>query len=577
MLTYNWGGETLPFFYLMKERNNLYTHSDGVYSVLEHWGVTPLMTGNNAAELSILKAKENKKLFFKIKNEFNTQDKFVEFFADKLYSVESRSHITVVEKNEHKLSLKVFYTYRRRNKGVHYFKVRKSMYFLTVNLNTGDLYIGHLIGYQNKRKISRSIRKNVFNEQTINSFKATLTTILNDNTQIPIVGPLNTQNVIEEIKKVFINELEKYHGGSFRYNTFVEVLYEFYLKKKDIKYPNNFNVFTKKWGVLPTKKELTKCGMKFIDALMLKNKLKGDRVKKALHECNYFNGGGLYLELVDIFGTDWVHQTPGVLKSCFEKENSSPLSIHNFEVLNKTEKRRCWDFLVEKNLMIPEGTVEHLSIRVIRDHVEFISFLRNEGVEVSWKAKNFEDFVHEHTQLSQLVSDYRKGDFKRIYPEGYYDVFVRPILIDNQFYVTNILDSTSTYNDESSFQSNCVRTYMSRAASFIISVRKGQERATVEYKITKNPKDSEFEVKREQYLGKFNKGLDESWKNVLEKVDERVKFVLSEWGYDILLEKKTKVGKTITSEIEFTDLGYPKWKNSTIFETSNNSFFLDDF
>ena len=70
-----------------------------------------------------------------------------------------------------------------------------------------------------------------------------------------------------------------------------------------------------------------------------------------------------------------------------------------------------------------------LSIRVIRDHVEFISFLRNEGVEVSWKAKNFEDFVHEHTQLSQLVSDYRKGDFKRIYPEGYYDVFVRPILI----------------------------------------------------------------------------------------------------------------------------------------------------
>jgi len=118
---------------------------------------------------------------------------------------------------------------------------------------------------------------------------------------------------------------------------------------------------------------------------------------------------------------------------------------------------------------------------------------------------------------------------------------------------------------------------MSRAASFIISVRKGQERATVEYKITKNPNDSEYEVRREQYLGKFNKGLDESWKDVLEKVDERVKFVLSEWGYDILLEKKTKVGKTITSEIEFTDLGYPKWKNSTIFETSNNSFFLDDF
>jgi hypothetical protein len=451
------------------------------------------------------------------------------------------------------------------------------MYFLTVNLNTGDLYLGHIIGYQNKRKISRSIRKNVFNEQPIHSFIGTLSTIINDNTEIPIIGGVNTQNVIKEIKEVFINELEKYHGAPFRYNTFVEILYEFYLKKKDIKYPNNFDVFTKKWGVLPTKKELTKCGMKFIDALMLKNKLKGDRVKKTLHECTYFNGGSLYLELVDIFGTDWVHQTPGVLKSCFEKENSSSLMIHNFEVLNKAEKKRCWDFLVEKNLMICEGTVEHLSMRVIRDHVEYISFLRNEGVEVFWKAKNFEQFVHEHTQLSQLVSDYRKGDFKRIYPEGYYDVFVRPILIDNQFYVTNILDSTTTYSDESSFQSNCVRTYMSKAASFIISVRRGQERATVEYKITKNPKNSEFEVKREQYLGKFNKGLDKSWKDVLEKVDERVKFALSEWGYDILLEKKTKVGNTITSGIEFTDLGYPKWKNSTIFETSNNSFFLDDF
>jgi hypothetical protein len=170
----------------MKERNNLYTHSDGVYSVLEHWGMTPLTTGNNFAEISILRAKENKKLFFKIKNEFNTQDKFVEFFANKLYSVESRSHITVVEKNEHKLCVKVFYTYKRRNKGVHYFKVRKNMYFLTVNLNTGDLYLGHIIGYQNKRKISRSIRKNVFNEQPIQSFIGTLATIINDNTEIPI-------------------------------------------------------------------------------------------------------------------------------------------------------------------------------------------------------------------------------------------------------------------------------------------------------------------------------------------------------------------------------------------------------
>jgi len=565
----------------MEKRNNLYSHSDGVYSVFEHWGVTPLMTGNNAAELSILRAKENKKLFFRIKNEFNTQEKFVEFFADKLYSVECRSHTTVVEKNEHKLSLKVFYTYRRRNKGVHYFKVRKNMYFLTINLNTGDLYIGHLIGYQNKRKVSRSIKKNVFNEQTINAFKATLATILNDNTPIHKVGRLiEPTDVLKQVKEVFVGELEKYHDGPFRHNSFVEVLYEFYLRKKSIKYPNNFNAFTKEWGVLPTKKELTKSGRKFIDALMLKSKLKGDKVKKALHECSHYRGSGLYHGLIEVFGTDWVHQTPKVLQYCFESEQGFKFTeniIRNFEMLSRAEKKRCWDFMVEHCFTGPEGTTKNITLRVIRDHVEYISFLRNEGIDVLWKSKNLEEFIQEHSELSQLVSDYRKGDFKRVYPEGYYDVFVRPILIENQFYVTKILDTTTNYNEESSFQNNCVRTYMSKAASFIISVRKGVERATVEYKISKNSKDSEFEVRREQYLGKFNKGLDESWKEVLEKVDERVKFVLSEWGYDILLEKKTKVGKTITSEIEFTDLGYPKWKNSTIFETSNNSFFFEDF
>lgn len=560
------------------ERNNLYYYSDGVFSVDEYWGKTLMYNENNSETLNFLKVKEKGKLYFKIKNSFNTEEKFKEHFADKLYTVESRRFVTVVEKNEHKLSIKIFWTLKRRNKGVFYFTTRKNMYFLTVNLVQGDLYLGHILGYQSKRKVSRSVKRNVFNKQNIGAFVSTISAIIGDN--LPSVINKTSTVILQELKDVFVSELERYHDGPFSTSNMSSILYEFYLKKKGIKYPNNFEVFTQEWGILPNKKQLTKSGMKFIDAFMLKNGFKGDVVKKTLHECQHFRGKHLYLGLVELFGTDWLHQTPGVVKACFEKQNTWVLGDQmrgDFENLTKSEKKRCWDFLVNNHLLCEDGSADYIPMTLIRDHVEFISFLRGEGVEVSWKSKGVEDLATEHYQLSQLVSDYRKGDFKRIYPEGYYEVFTQPIVVDKQFYVTKILDTTENYNEESSFQNNCVRTYMKKASSFIVSVRKGLERATVEYVVTKKSKKDEFEVTREQYLGRFNKGLDESWKDILEKVDERFKFVISEWGYDIFLEKKTKVGHVMKSDIEYTDLGYAKWSNPKIFDTSHNSFFLDNF
>jgi hypothetical protein len=555
------------------ERNNLFEHRIENYFITEKWDVTPLATGNNSTQLSLQKAKENGKLFFRSKMEYHSKEKFEECFANQLYDVESSSYMLVVEKKEDKLAIKMFHNYKKRRAGVFYFTRKKYMFFLTINLKSGELYIGHLLNYHRKKHVQRRIKKNTFTHSSITDFIYILA-------NAPFGSELNRESVMEELKRAFFFELEKYHGEPFTREKLHEVLFEFYLKKKNIKYPNNFYIYQKQWGVIPKIKELRKFDLKFVDAFMYKNSMKGDSIRKVLHECKDYVQPKNYTSMVEVFGKDWIHQTPNLSNYLIDRDDevyhnfARRISTH-FIMLTKVEQRRCWDFFLNYHIQSEEGVTDYLPIRVLSDHVSFISYLREEGAETGWKSKNWQEFTEEHNTLSLLVSQYRKGIYLRTYPEGYYEVFTKPIFLDNQFHVTKILDSTENYNEESSFQSNCVRTYIGKAASFIVSVRRGMERATIEYKI-KKLKNDEFEISREQSLGRFNKVLDSSWDSVLAKLDERVTFVISEWGYDIQLTKHNKMNKNVSCGIEYTDLGYPKWDNSKIFD-SNSTFFFDEF
>ena len=170
-------------------------------------------------------------------------------------------------------------------------------------------------------------------------------------------------------------------------------------------------------------------------------------------------------------------------------------------------------------MFIMDGT-SHLI--TFNDHISFYNRL-NKFETIKWRSNDLETFNREHILWSDKLASYEKGEFFRFYSEEFTNRVIQPIF-SNENYFPVILTSTSEYNDESRVQSNCVRTYVQRAESLIISLRKNgvksEDRATIEYRILKNKGKIEF--RRIQALGKFNAMLDVSWMSVIRKLDARM-------------------------------------------------------
>jgi hypothetical protein len=147
---------------------------------------------------------------------------------------------------------------------------------------------------------------------------------------------------------------------------------------------------------------------------------------------------------------------------------------------------------------------------------------------VKWKSKTHDEFSQEHYDWSEKYNHYTNGDFNRIYNQGFVDKVNEVILTKDGPYFPEVLITSKRYNNESFFQNNCVKTYIKRVGSLLISVRRGEgdteERASVEYQIIPMvwPNKFEFNLNRVQTLGKFNQRLDSSWDDVLVKLDCRI-------------------------------------------------------
>jgi len=137
---------------------------------------------------------------------------------------------------------------------------------------------------------------------------------------------------------------------------------------------------------------------------------------------------------------------------------------------------------------------------------------------------------------SEKIDYINKGTFHRIYPHKFKEEVERVILgIDEVAHPVLLLNS-GQYNAESAHQSNCVKTYIKRESSVIISLRlgdvNGKERATIEYQI-RHDGEKIFELKRVQSLGRFNSRLEDMWDSYLNILDERVQKLVDNKTFDL--------------------------------------------
>lgn len=490
---------------------------------------------------------------FSIEKTYQDEETFVSNFANPMYSVLREYNTIVIESNGDKLSLKFFYGFKNRRVGKTWFKVSKNVDFLTVNKKTGDVYSGFLHNYQKKRKFTKNIRRNYFLNQPLSTITSKLKNILNRLNQ-------DSSKIVNEIISVFLDNL------SCPQNSLCPdyKLLRFYLDKKDYRYPNNFWLYTDYFIMPDFKKNLKKTQKNIVEGFMRTFELRGKKLKKYLHECSSLNIKN-YLSAKKLFGENWLHQDGDFIKNILESSSTFTLNEDLKELLTPSEIVKVYQTF--KNVIINK-TIDGWSFH---DHIEMYIKLKNYGeLDLKWTTdgSDFKNFSEEHLDFTEKLSHYRNGTYTRYYPEYFVDSIEKQI--DGYFPV--ILKNSSDYNLESLTQSNCVKGYIGRCGSIIVSLRKDSvdslERATIEYTLYYSKNLETIHVDRIQTLGKYNQKLDSSWNEVLLKLDEIVLNCVKDKRFETVKIEKVCINSAFfNSESKFNDNGYLYWtKNINNFE-----------
>lgn len=481
------------------------------------------------------------------------EEVFVENYGNPLAQVKKDYVMAVVEKDGDKISLKMFTGMKMRTKGVKYFRVKKNVDYITVNLKTGDVYTGYLHNFQKKRKATKKINRNCF-------FGDPLTLIKNKlRHHLQLFGSeINDKSVSLVVNEVVNKFIDIIDGSRYEGLNIDDRLFKFYLDKRGIKYPNNFGSYKRELIGPSIRKKLKKNGGRLVDAFMEEKKLSGSLLKKSLHECERINLD-LYCYAKKIFGIDKLNQDKGVVLQLLESINfvNSPQNGDLLiELLSPCELDRYYQTFKEVFIY---GNIDTYTLS---DHVRMYCELRRYGVDIKWIAdgSNKEWFHQEHLDWTDKLAYYRDGSYTRIYP----DVLHKLLSKDINGVGPMLLTTSEEYNEESSTQSNCVKSYVSRPASIIVSLRNEEkERATIEYQVKKF--NDEVIIQRVQSLGKRNTVLDSKWDGILLSLDKIMLSYIQDKNFDLVkVIKENKMGMRFESNSMWNSWDSLVWEDKRI-------------
>ena len=517
---------------------------------------------------------------FSRKDDYKTEEKYLEHYNNPLSTISITRRIMCITKEDDKISFKMFWYHRRRRLQSKWFKTNTNCKFITFNFKTNALYIGSLENYHLKRKCKKRISRSLFNCDPINKMRMWI----RDSYTSEEKKLIDVTTILNQVVTLFVNSIP----GTEKYPELLpeQKFYKRYLDYQGIKYPNNWFELMEVYPQ-PKKKDLVKCNYKYIDALMKVHNLKGDKIKRILHNVDTFKHSLNYHKTCEIFGEKFILNQPDEVVSIFLSvwDVSTLPKILTDIKLSKSEKLKFFEIykLYYK---------KKIDYHTICDHIRFYCFLKN--IEpIKWESKTHDEFTQEHFMWSEKYGHYTNGKFTRIYNPNFIKFINEVIITKYGLYFPEILLTSERYNEESLFQSNCVKTYIKRADSLLISLRRGigdtEERASIEYRIIPMNWDNgiEFNLERVQTLGKYNQNLDSSWEDALVKLDERISIMVYEKIFDTLQIEGEIGGEKVFSNYSVTERErkrygdviemitdtYLKWENNSIMKI--NSYNLN--
>ena len=451
----------------------------------------------------------------------NDKEEFEKNYGNPLCDVTVFRSTFVVEENEDKICLKVFYCGKHRKAGEVFFRKSTKLNYITFNKKTNIFTVGKNTEYHKKRGKGKGsvVRRNSFpvslTTDAYHSFMNGLDDTKTYNLEI-------TEGINLFLSKIGAEKVLNYIGLPMS-------LFGCLLDKQGVKKPDNwrgyYNVYPK-----PTKKDYKKYGFKMVDAYMKLNDVSSEKIKKVLHKVQNPCFKSIKM-LMDIFGRDFILQRPEE-ELCIvfnTKSDESPFEPVNnyFENFGKRDMSNCYQiYLLSK-------TDHNLSTHTFYDHVRFFDVI-SRYEPVKWMSKTLKEFNSEHTLWSDKVSFYTTGRYSRQYSNEFVERVSKPIITSDRItFNPLVLQSSEEYVNESVHQSNCVRTYQNRPSSLIISLRKEDgERASIEYRPSIGTNENQPVIfKRVQTLGRFNGQLDDTWDNAISILDNRLKRITNKvWG-----------------------------------------------
>ena len=478
---------------------------------------------------------------------FLDEETFVKNYSNLCAEPHFSRVILSVEKNDDKVSLKMFSYNKSRQVGKKYFRKNTVCHFVTYNLKQNCLYSGYVRDYHLKKKTTKKLIKNNWFNKQLQSFSQIWVNSIRGMRLGDFDKIEQSKKDVNEAIKIFLSNIP---GVDMNINGFDNIIYKKYLDGNGIKLPNNWMNFDKTYPQI-TKKVFKKYKFKFVDTFMGFHGLYGDKVKRVLHQVNTTCGVQTLKFSLYFFGKDFILSQPDdLIKEILESQvffmdwethiNQNRYTLDNY---TKNELKNCFEIFK----LVIRGEI---NLNSFTDHIVYKEKLR-QFEPVTWKSNSYNKFNEEHYNWSEKVSSIGKAQYRRIYDEKFKE------FIEKQFkdFYPVILTDTREYSMESFTQSNCVRTYDNKPASIILSIRQGEidskKRATVEYKI--NGDNDRITFTRVQSLGRHNEKLDNSWDLVLHELDNRMEYTL-EHNIFKLPEVEIKQGnKTFMSHLIFVD------------------------
>jgi len=483
------------------------------------------------------------------------KEEFEKNYGNPLCEVTVHRSTLVVEENEDKICLKVFYCGKHRKVGEVFFRKSTKLSYITFNKKTNIFTVGRNTEYHKKRGKGKSsvVRRNSFPiSLTTDGYYSFMNGLDDPKTYgLEVINGINT--FLSKIGAETISEYKKLPMS----------LFGCLLDKQGVKKPDNWRGYYEIYPK-PTKKDYKKNGFKMVDTYMKLHDISSEKIKKVLHKIQTPCFKSIK-NLISIFGKDFILQRPeeelGIIFNTTGDETPFQPIDHHFENFGKRDMSNCYQiYLLTK-------TDPNLSVHTFNDHVRFFDVL-SRYEPVKWMSKTLKEFNAEHTIWSDKVGFYTTGRYSRQYSNEFVERVSKPIITsDRTVFNLLVLQSSEEYINESVHQSNCVRTYQNRPSSLIISLRKEDgERASIEYR----PSISKFGMndnqpvhfKQVQALGRFNGLLDDTWDDAISILDNRLKSISNEvWGNPVA-EFVTGGGRKEYNFI-FDDNGTLNWEHLT--------------